>query len=207
MKKPKRREWTWKRGVKLTDSVWLLTSCSSYDPLFSTIAFLFSHTLILSASNVQSGTYWLLFYFWKRPSPPLLSFISTPYQLFLLLPLLLPLVRWAKSSYSQLDPMGLISLTVYLFAFWCLICWGVVHLSQSTKHWLSVYFKPLFTKGKLADYLSSFPALHITFMHRYSHPRQPVHCWPVSRSTGSLRYHNQSSISPSLNTFRLLQPM
>lgn len=167
MKEPKRREWTWKRGVKLTDSVWLHTSCSSYDPLFSTIAFLFSHTLILTSSNVQSGTYWLLFYFWKQPRPPLLSFISTPYQLFLPLPLLLPLVHWAKSSYSQLDPMGLISLTVYLFAFCCLICWGVVHLSQSTKHWLSVYFKPLFTQGKLAEHWSSFPALGITFMQSH----------------------------------------
>lgn len=71
MKKLKKREWTWKRGVKWRDSIWLHTSCSSYDPLFSTIALLFSHTLILSSSNMQSGTYWLLFYFWKQPSPHL----------------------------------------------------------------------------------------------------------------------------------------
>ena len=84
-----------------------------------------------------------------------------------------PLVRRAKSSYSQLDPIGLISPTIYLFAFHRLISWGVVHLSPSTKHWLSVYFKPLFTRGKLAEHLSPPPASHATFMRIYSHPRRP----------------------------------
>lgn len=163
--------------MKLTDSVRLHTSCSSYDPLFSTIAFLFPHTLILSSSScsVQSGTYWLFFfYFWKQPSPPsvVLYFLTVSVPPFHWL-CSRPLVRWAKSSYSQLDPIGLISPTVYLFAFRCLISWGVVHLSPSTKHWLSVYFKPLFTRGKLAEDLSPPPALRVTFVRIYSHQRRP----------------------------------
>lgn len=67
-------------------------------------------------------------------APSLLSFISTPYQLFLPLPRLLHSSAEQRSSYSQLDPKGLISLTVYLFVFWRLICWGVVHLSKPTKY-------------------------------------------------------------------------
>lgn len=46
--------------------------------------------------------------------------------------------------HSKLDPKDLISLNVYLLALCCLICWRVVHLSQSTKHCLSVCFGPLF---------------------------------------------------------------
>ena len=115
--------------------------------------------------------------FWKQsrpppPSPAVLYFLTVSVPPFHCL-CSRPLVRWAKSSYSQLDPIGLISPTVYLFAFRCLISWGVVHLSPSTKHWLSVYFKPLFTRGKLAEHLSPPPALHVTFVRIYSHSRRP----------------------------------
>ncbi len=183
MKKPKNREWTWKWGVKLRHSVWLCTSCSSYDPLFSFIALLLFQTFILSSYNLQSGTYWLLFHLWKQPSPPLFSSISSPYQFFLPLPLLLPLVRWAKSSYSQLDPMGLISLTVYLFAFRCLICWGVVHLSKSTKHWLCL-FETIIYPGKVCWALISFSSI-ADHIHAHICTREAsttVHCWPMRRS-------------------------
>ena len=123
-----RREWAWKRGVILTDSCKLQQRW----PLVFYIRFpLFLH--IPSSSSTQSKV--------------LLCFTSLLYQCFLTSHLLLQLAFFFLFFYyihSKLDPKDLISLNVYLHVLCCFICWRVVHLSQSTKHCLSVCFRPLF---------------------------------------------------------------
>lgn len=161
MKKPKRREWTRKRGVKLTDSykleqVWPLVLHNCF-PLFShSHPVLFQHTVRDILAN-------LLFLQTAKPPSVVLFFLTIS---------VFPSTASApttKSIYSKLDPRCLISASVYLFALCCLICWGEVQLSQSTKLWLSVYFKPLFSyPGKVG--LSSLKALD-TFIHICPRPK------------------------------------
>lgn len=104
---------------RFVQAVAALTPCSPQLP---------SSFLTLSSCRLPTCSQRHFGYFFlisaNSQAPPS-SFISSPYQFFLPLPLLLPLVCWAKSIYSKLDPRGLISLTVYLFALCCLICWGV----------------------------------------------------------------------------------
>lgn len=105
--------WNEESRCDFIQAVAVMTPCSP--PLLS--SFLpFSSCLLPMCSREHIGYFSIS---GNSLAPPLLSFISTPYQLFLPLPLLLPLVCWARSSYSQLHLMviDLISLTVYLFAF------------------------------------------------------------------------------------------
>ena len=117
---------------------------------------LLSSFLTLSSCLLPSCSWGHIGYFsisGNSQAPPLLPFISTPYQLFLPLSLPLPFVCRAKSSYSQLHLMliDLISLTVYLFAFAVLSAKVLSICPNQQKHLLSVYLNRFFTQGKLAE--------------------------------------------------------
>lgn len=132
--------WNEETGSDFKQAVAVVTLCSP--PLLS--SFLTLSSCLLTTCSLGHIGYFSIS--GNSQAHPPLSVISTPYQLFL------PLVRWVRSNYSQLDPMVLISLTVYLFAFCCLIGWGVVHLSYNQQNTGSLYLTQLFTKRKLNEH-------------------------------------------------------
>lgn len=83
------------------------------------------------------------------------------------------------SFHLSVEPNPVIhSLIQWVLSAWLFICLHFAALSAEVlsicpnrQNTGSVYFKPFFTQGKLAEQLSSFLPLHITFS--YSHPRQP----------------------------------
>lgn len=128
MKTPKRREWTRKWGVKLTDSVWLHTSCNSYDPLFSSIAFpLFSqsHPVIFQHAV---GDILATFLFLETAKPPLCCPLYSHY--------ISSSFHCLCSYHLSVEPNPVIhSLIQWVLSAWLFIC---LHLAVLSAEVLSI---------------------------------------------------------------------
>lgn len=142
---------------------------------------------------MHSEAFWLLFYYCKHPTPPppsLLSFISSPYQFFLPLPLLLPLVllnyihlfkTWSKRSY-QPDSLSVCTSLSYL-----LRCCPSVPIDKALgSPFISNRY--LVTRGKAAERLSSPIALHL-FIHTQTIKK--VNRWLMSTSPGNQTHQKE----------------